>query len=268
MQLSLHNVIDIDNYDRTRAEILECLSVHNDMLLDLSAVTFIDSAGLSCLVEAHQRAQAENKTFILLNPSEAVVKILRFSALDSVFTIEHKDVSTGQQVEDDSTVQTIVEDKIESAGQWQGDDSLNLETANVETMTAQTSELTLDDLDLGSLDDLPELEDLGAVLEPLSSPKVTADVETVMAPEPVTEPKVSAPIEPLETAPMNEPEPVIYSVSPEQNDDIENLFPVTDTTVHATEKADKNNLNKHSAPEVKLEQGKIIDYDDDPLNRI
>ena len=55
MQLSLHNVIDIDNYDRTRAEILECLSVHNDMLLDLSAVTFIDSAGLSCLVEAHQR---------------------------------------------------------------------------------------------------------------------------------------------------------------------------------------------------------------------
>ena len=144
--------------------------------------------------------QAENKTFILLNPSEAVVKILRFSALDSVFTIEHKDVSTGQQVEDDSTVQTIVEDKIESAGQWQGDDSLNLETGKVETATALNSELTLDDLDLGSLDDLPELEDLG-VLEPLSSPEVTADVETVMAPEPASKPTVSEAIRTARNSP-------------------------------------------------------------------
>jgi anti-anti-sigma factor len=58
------------------------------LVLDMSAVTFIDSTGLTALVRMHQTAAAQSKRLSLRNPSPAVLKPLRLCALDTLLTIE------------------------------------------------------------------------------------------------------------------------------------------------------------------------------------
>ena len=58
------------------------------VVLDLSEVEFIDSAGLGALVGAWKRAQAEGVTFTLRAPSPRVERALGVTALSRVFTVE------------------------------------------------------------------------------------------------------------------------------------------------------------------------------------
>ncbi|MBI2423691.1 MAG: STAS domain-containing protein [Candidatus Hydrogenedentes bacterium] len=55
--------------------------------VDLRAVVYMDSSGVATLVEGLKAAGAKQKTFVLLAPSHAVMKVLQLSRLDSVFTI-------------------------------------------------------------------------------------------------------------------------------------------------------------------------------------
>src|SRR5262249_20022866 len=57
------------------------------LVLDMSAVTFIDSTGLGALVRMRQEAAAQGKPLLLRNPSEAVLKVLSLSALGTVLQI-------------------------------------------------------------------------------------------------------------------------------------------------------------------------------------
>ena len=59
------------------------------LVLDMSAVTFIDSSGLGALVRAHHAASAHAKVLSLRNPSDAVLKVLRLCALDTLLRIEN-----------------------------------------------------------------------------------------------------------------------------------------------------------------------------------
>jgi anti-anti-sigma factor len=55
---------------------------------DCSALTFIDSAGLSVLVEAHQQAQLRWGHVTILRPSERLTRMLEITGLDKELTIE------------------------------------------------------------------------------------------------------------------------------------------------------------------------------------
>jgi anti-anti-sigma factor len=57
------------------------------VVLDLSELTFIDSTGLSILVEYHEKTHAAGGRLILLAPREAVVKTLHITGLDERLTI-------------------------------------------------------------------------------------------------------------------------------------------------------------------------------------
>lgn len=57
------------------------------VVLDLSELTFIDSTGLSILVEYHERTRAAGGRLVLLAPREAVVRILDITGLDERLTI-------------------------------------------------------------------------------------------------------------------------------------------------------------------------------------
>jgi anti-anti-sigma factor len=50
-------------------------------------MTFIDSSGLSVLVEMHLRAQERGGTFVLHNPRPSAAKIFEIVGLNSVLTI-------------------------------------------------------------------------------------------------------------------------------------------------------------------------------------
>lgn len=57
------------------------------LLLDMSAVTFIDSTGLAVLVDARKRAQAIEANMALVIQDPNVRKVFEITALDQVFAL-------------------------------------------------------------------------------------------------------------------------------------------------------------------------------------
>ncbi|MGQ0824427.1 MAG: STAS domain-containing protein [Actinomycetota bacterium] len=58
------------------------------VVLDLSAIDFVDSTGISLLVQAKQRFEAQGSVFVLRKPSNRVLRVLEVSGLVSLFEIE------------------------------------------------------------------------------------------------------------------------------------------------------------------------------------
>jgi anti-anti-sigma factor len=52
------------------------------LLLDLAALTFIDSAGLARLLAAHRRAQREGRRFVVVEGTGAVRRLIALTALN------------------------------------------------------------------------------------------------------------------------------------------------------------------------------------------
>ncbi|MCZ7540982.1 MAG: STAS domain-containing protein [Anaerolineae bacterium] len=57
------------------------------LILDMSAVTFISSAGLRALVQIVKRTAAAGGSLTIVNPSEPVERVLELVGLDTVFRI-------------------------------------------------------------------------------------------------------------------------------------------------------------------------------------
>ena len=57
------------------------------LILDMSSVTFINSAGLRALMQIVRRAVAANGSLTIMNPSGPVEKVLGLVGLDTVFPI-------------------------------------------------------------------------------------------------------------------------------------------------------------------------------------
>ena len=52
-----------------------------DVVLDVSAIEFIDSSGLRVLIDAHQRAGAAGRRLVIAKPSAAVRRLFEISGL-------------------------------------------------------------------------------------------------------------------------------------------------------------------------------------------
>jgi len=57
------------------------------VIVDLGDVGFLDSSGVAVLVEGWRKAQDSTKSFVLLDPSPAVMRVLELSQLDEIFDI-------------------------------------------------------------------------------------------------------------------------------------------------------------------------------------
>ena len=58
-----------------------------NLVLDLSGVTYMSSAGLRALVSALRTCKKKNGNVVLAGPSERVVEVLSLAGLDSLFNI-------------------------------------------------------------------------------------------------------------------------------------------------------------------------------------
>jgi anti-sigma B factor antagonist len=58
------------------------------VIVDLSGIEFIDSTGLSLLVQAKQRFESQGRRFALRRPPHRVVRVLETSGLADLFTID------------------------------------------------------------------------------------------------------------------------------------------------------------------------------------
>lgn len=79
--------VDLSCSPEARKAILATLDAGHHTLVDLSAVTYIDSSGVASLVEGFQTAKKKELKFGLIGVSEAALSVLELARLDKVFPI-------------------------------------------------------------------------------------------------------------------------------------------------------------------------------------
>lgn len=79
--------VDLETSPAARKVLLDCVMRKRPILVDMSAVSYIDSSGVASLVESLQRARKEGMDFALAAVSEAALRVLQLARLDKVFTI-------------------------------------------------------------------------------------------------------------------------------------------------------------------------------------
>lgn len=90
--IALTGDIDLENAGEVRKALLNNLKQKKDLLIDLSAVTYIDSSGIASLVEGLQVARKQKSELSLVSVSPRALRVLELARLDKVFAI-HADVA-------------------------------------------------------------------------------------------------------------------------------------------------------------------------------
>ena len=85
--ITLAGEIDLSCSAEVRNAILASLAARRPTLVDLAAVSYIDSSGVASLVEGYQTARRKHLEFGLLAVSEAVRSVLQLAHLDKVFQL-------------------------------------------------------------------------------------------------------------------------------------------------------------------------------------
>ncbi|MCZ6799915.1 MAG: STAS domain-containing protein [Nitrospirae bacterium] len=84
--VALSGEIDLENSPKVRKVLLEVVDRGKPVLVELSAVPYMDSSGIASLVEAYQKAKKKGVEFALVNVNPAVLRVLNLARLDKVFT--------------------------------------------------------------------------------------------------------------------------------------------------------------------------------------
>jgi len=87
--VALAGELDLDAAPEMRERLLE--AIHSGtarIVVDLAAVTFMDSTALGVLLAAHQRITVRHAPFTLRNVPAPVAAVLTHTGLNRVFTIE------------------------------------------------------------------------------------------------------------------------------------------------------------------------------------
>jgi anti-sigma B factor antagonist len=78
--------IDLQASPAARRAILQCIRDNRRVIVDLAAVSYIDSSGIATLVEGLQAAKAKQLDFGLYGASPAAMRVLKLARLEKVFT--------------------------------------------------------------------------------------------------------------------------------------------------------------------------------------
>jgi anti-sigma B factor antagonist len=106
--VSFQGDLDLQSSPEARRVLLECVDRSKNILVDLSAVPYLDSSGVASLVEAYQLSRSRGITFGLVSVSPRALRVLELSVspralrvlelarLDKVFAIHSSlDASDG-----------------------------------------------------------------------------------------------------------------------------------------------------------------------------
>ncbi|WP_301101780.1 STAS domain-containing protein [Propionivibrio sp.] len=79
--------VDLHSSPRAREAILDCLKLKAPLLVELSAVSYMDSSGVASLVEGYQTAKKQGLEFGLVAVAQSAMNVLKLARLDKVFPI-------------------------------------------------------------------------------------------------------------------------------------------------------------------------------------
>jgi anti-sigma B factor antagonist len=82
--------VDMSCSPAARKLILAALEEQRALLVDLAAVSYMDSSGVASLVEGLQLAKKRKLGFALVGTSLPVLNVLKLARLDRVFTLHDK----------------------------------------------------------------------------------------------------------------------------------------------------------------------------------
>lgn len=85
--VALSGEIDLQTSPSVRQAILETLTKKQPMVIDLTAVRYIDSSGVASLVEGFQTARTQKTAFVLAGISASAMRVLQLARLDRVFAL-------------------------------------------------------------------------------------------------------------------------------------------------------------------------------------
>lgn len=85
--LTLAGDINIASSSDLRGQ-LSTIPASLDLVVHSSELVYIDSSGVACLIMAYKRLKEGGATIRLVQPSDALMNVLKILKFDSLFTIE------------------------------------------------------------------------------------------------------------------------------------------------------------------------------------
>ena len=86
--ISARGEVDLSTADTLRAEIDDALGAgHRRVVVDLTDVEFIDSAGLGALASSHKKAEDAGIGFAVVTARQAILRPLEITKLINVLTV-------------------------------------------------------------------------------------------------------------------------------------------------------------------------------------
>ena len=84
----LQGEIDMDVTDKAREVIMPLVEAKKEVHLNLKDVQYIDSSGISVLIESHQKAVELGTKVILKDISKSVLKVIMMAKLEQVLNLD------------------------------------------------------------------------------------------------------------------------------------------------------------------------------------
>jgi anti-sigma B factor antagonist len=87
--VSVRGEVDLVSCDELRRALHEALQSSTHAVVDLAELSFIDSSGLSVLVDAHRKARDAGGVLVVRNPTPMLRRLLDITRLDSLLVVEN-----------------------------------------------------------------------------------------------------------------------------------------------------------------------------------
>ena len=84
----LDGEIDMDVTEKAKEVIFPVIDSGKEVHLNLSQVQYMDSSGISVLIESHQRALEKNTKVIIKDVSKSVLKLILMAKLEHILNLE------------------------------------------------------------------------------------------------------------------------------------------------------------------------------------
>ena len=84
----LDGEIDMDVTEKAKEQIMTLIEAGKEVHLNLKNVQYMDSSGISVLIESHQKAAELGTKVILKEISKSVLKVIMMAKLEQILIIE------------------------------------------------------------------------------------------------------------------------------------------------------------------------------------
>ena len=84
----LDGEIDMDVTEKAKEVIMPLIEAKKEVHLNLKEVQYMDSSGISVLIESHQKALEHNTKVVVKEVSKSVLKVIMMAKLEQILNLE------------------------------------------------------------------------------------------------------------------------------------------------------------------------------------